>query len=346
MKRGQRNHKLNILFVSEYFYPRAAGGEVWAWELCRELARRGHKVTVLTCRYGELPAEERRDGVRIMRPVRTYYLRPVRRIATMRLAAHVRDYVKHNTVDVIHVPAYTMNVAVSRIAKKAGIPCITAVHSYFGDDWKNVSPLWPFLRWLERRVLIEDQSRLIHVPSAYLQKRISHDTKQNSVVIHNWLPDKFPKPKRLPGTALFVGSLERVKIRDVAELISTVSNLKMRLLIIGEGTLRKELQEEATRQGADVAFLGNQPHEETLSYIGGASVVLVPSVTESFSLVALEAAAQGTPVSGTPVGILPEIGAAPYPPKTIPLRRQRPMRQKFTKEHIIRQFETLYEAGK
>lgn len=331
--------KLSILFVSEYFYPRNAGGEIWSWELCKELARRGHKVTVLTCRYGDLPVEEKTEGVRIMRPVSTRYLRPVRRIATMRLAAHVREYVKHNKIDIIHVPAYTLNVAVSRIAKKAVIPCITAVHSYFGDDWKHVSPFWPFLRWLERRVLVKDRSQIIHVPSVYLQKRIYQDTKQNSVVIPNWIPDRFPKPKKLFRTALFVGSLERVKIRDTAELITTVRKLKMRLLIIGEGSLKKELEQEAAEQGISIVFLGSLPHEETLSYIGGASIVLVPSVTESFSLVAAEAAAQGTPVSGTSVGVLPELGVATYPPRGLPAKIKR---VSYSKEKLVKRFESLY----
>lgn len=338
--------RLDILFVSEYFYPRAAGGEVWAWELCRELTKRGHKVTVITCRHGHLREEETAEGVHIMRPVQTYHFRPIRRVATMLLARHVSRYLSTHKPDVIHVPAYTMNVPVSKMARERGIPCITAVHSFFGDDWRSISPFWHFLRWLERKVIIDDRSRTMHVPSRYLRKRIKEETGRDSAVIHNWLPERFPKPKRFAQpTLLFVGSLERVK--NPLACIPVAKRLGMPLVVIGSGSLEEELLRDAGRAGIDCAVLPHATREQALAAIGGAAMVLVPSVTESFSLVALEAVAQGTPVSGNPVGILPELpGVTAWPPKRLPGRlpaaAQRQVRERFSLKRAADSVERMY----
>ena len=51
-----------------------------------------------------------------------------------------------------------------------------------------------------------------------------------------------------------------------------------------------------------VRFVPPQPHDELVAYYQAADVCLVPSRTESFGLVALEAAACGTPVVAADVG--------------------------------------------
>jgi D-inositol-3-phosphate glycosyltransferase len=54
--------------------------------------------------------------------------------------------------------------------------------------------------------------------------------------------------------------------------------------------------------GERVRFVPPQPHHLLSSYYRAADVVLVPSRSESFGLVALEAAACGTPVVASAVG--------------------------------------------
>ena len=53
---------------------------------------------------------------------------------------------------------------------------------------------------------------------------------------------------------------------------------------------------------ARVVFVPPQPHELLSTYYRASDVCLVPSRSESFGLVALEAAACGTPVVGTGTG--------------------------------------------
>jgi D-inositol-3-phosphate glycosyltransferase len=58
--------------------------------------------------------------------------------------------------------------------------------------------------------------------------------------------------------------------------------------------------------GSDVRMLGPIHRDEVADLLAAASIVLVPSVDEPFGLVALEAAASGTPVVAARTGGLPE----------------------------------------
>src|SRR6202035_1601134 len=59
--------------------------------------------------------------------------------------------------------------------------------------------------------------------------------------------------------------------------------------------------------GNHVRFVGAVPHDQLAVYYAMADVCVVPSLTESFGLVALEAQALGTPVVAASVGGLREI---------------------------------------
>jgi glycosyltransferase involved in cell wall biosynthesis len=342
--------KLRILFVSEYFYPRAAGGEIWSWELCTSLAKRGYEVTVITSRNDKTKADETINGIHILRPVMLsahVNARLERYVTANKLSNYVASYLAKNKVDIIHVMAFALNVQVSRIAKERKIPCITSVHSYFGNSWNKIAMAGSLLKHMERRTLIKDVSAVIHVPSQYLQERILQDTKRTAKVIHNWIGTIEKAPQPMQKTLLYVGSLE--KIKNPLPCIEAAKMLEAKLIVIGTGTLEQKMKEEAQVQGIDYVQIPSCSRVETLKYIGSASLLLVPSITESFSLVALEAAAQGTPISGTPVGIIPELpGVIPFPPQFIPERLtktvQNQIRKKFDRENIITEFEELYKV--
>lgn len=106
---------------------------------------------------------------------------------------------------------------------------------------------------------------------------------------------------------LYVGRLERVKGPDLAIRALAVMNGR-RLTIVGEGSMRSRLSSLARELGVahQVAFMGSLPHDKVLKLIGQYGCVVVPSRSEAFGLVALEAVAIGTPVVVTRVGGLPE----------------------------------------
>ncbi|MXZ78597.1 MAG: glycosyltransferase [Acidimicrobiia bacterium] len=110
---------------------------------------------------------------------------------------------------------------------------------------------------------------------------------------------------------LFVGRIQPLKRPLVAvETLSLLDREDARLMVVGgpsgvEGEAEyRRLQDRIQSLGlADrVALIPPRPHHWLSTYYRAADVVLVPSRSESFGLVALEAAASGTPVVAAPVG--------------------------------------------
>ena len=108
-----------------------------------------------------------------------------------------------------------------------------------------------------------------------------------------------------------MGRIQPLKGVDVA--VETLARLGLddaRLLIVG-GSSGAEGDDEVRRiedlvegrgLGGRVTMIPPQPHHVLSTYYRAADVCLVPSRSESFGLVALEAAACGTPVVSADVG--------------------------------------------
>lgn len=110
---------------------------------------------------------------------------------------------------------------------------------------------------------------------------------------------------------LFVGRIQPLKGPDVAiRALHEVARTDAQLIVVG-GASGLEGDAETERAHLLVAELGledrvqfvpPQPHHILSSYYRAADVVVVPSRSESFGLVALEAAACGVPVVASAVG--------------------------------------------
>ena len=123
---------------------------------------------------------------------------------------------------------------------------------------------------------------------------------------------------------LYCGRLEPLKGADtLVDAVATLSRQAefddVTVLVLGDdsgdavlaGGERARLEERAAATGvADrIRFLGAVPHERVGDYYALAELCVVPSRTESFGLVALEAQSLGTPVVAAAVGGLTEIVA-------------------------------------
>ncbi len=110
---------------------------------------------------------------------------------------------------------------------------------------------------------------------------------------------------------LFAGRIQALKGPDVAiRALALMENRQARLLVVGGASgIAGRAQEEEMRLLAEelgladrVRFVAPQPHHLLSTYYRAADVMVVPSRSESFGLVALEAAACGTPVVASAVG--------------------------------------------
>ena len=120
--------------------------------------------------------------------------------------------------------------------------------------------------------------------------------------------DSFKKENKLEDKpiVLFVGNL--IKRKNVNSLLEAkkIANSDYYLVIVGDGPqykkLKKKVEEENIR---DVIFTGARNDVENI--IPSCDVLILPSFSESFGLVLIEALACGKPVIGSKVGGITEI---------------------------------------
>jgi D-inositol-3-phosphate glycosyltransferase len=125
---------------------------------------------------------------------------------------------------------------------------------------------------------------------------------------------------------LFTGRLERLKgveilVHALAAILDSRTERDVRLLVLGadssngileagvHGGERARLEALAVEIGVDdrVDFLGTVPHQDLPAYYSLADVCAVPSYSESFGMVAIEAEACGTPVVASRIGGLRQL---------------------------------------
>lgn len=104
-------------------------------------------------------------------------------------------------------------------------------------------------------------------------------------------------------------SLEKKPERSLTTLATLMGQgLKVRMIVAGDGPLRKRLERRAMQQDLPVTFEGFVAgRAELASLLSTADIVLAPGPAETFGLAALEALACGTPVVVSAESALPEV---------------------------------------
>ena len=109
-----------------------------------------------------------------------------------------------------------------------------------------------------------------------------------------------------------VSRLEHIKGMDL--VVPAFAEVRKRfpdvqLLVVGDGSLRAAMEQQAMALGCDdaVTWAGRQPQEELSQYYIRMDIVLMPSRSEGFGLTAIEAMAHGCVVVASDIGGLPEV---------------------------------------
>jgi glycosyltransferase involved in cell wall biosynthesis len=310
---------MRILTALTYYRPHYSGLTMYAERLARALARRGHQVTVLTSRFSpELPAEESRDGVRVLRP--WVWLRVSKGVLMPQML--VWGWREMRRVDVVHLHLPQLDAApLSLLARALGKPVVLTYHC----DLRLPAG------WIHR--LANWGSNLANRISAAAAQAIvtnSRDYAENSAFLSRTLSKIQPiyPPVELPEASADDRQdfRQRANIRPGERLIGMAARLasekgveylaaampavlerfpQARVLFMGQ--YRNVLGEEAYAQklaplierlGGRWTFLGNLTPPELAAFYHECEVTVLPSLnsTESFGIVQVEAMSCGTPV--------------------------------------------------
>lgn len=313
----QQLRPLRIAFVCDFFYPRLGGVEMHLWSLAQQLIRKGHKVIVLTHAYGK------RKGVRYLPgPLKVYYCPIVKMVDQDALPTFTATFplmrwiFMRERIDIVHAHQATSTMANESIvyAGSLGIPTVYTDHSLFSFD--DVASI------ILNRVLqttLSSVSAVICVSytcrdNLMLRARLS---PHKAHVIPNAVdPTQFtPDPSQRCQERIKVVVVSRLVYRKGVDLlVGIIPVICKRLphvdfIIGGDGSKRLELQEmvEGHELEERVEFLGSVPHDDVRNVLVRGHVFLNCSLTESFCIAILEAAATGLLVVSTNVGGVPEV---------------------------------------
>lgn len=124
-------------------------------------------------------------------------------------------------------------------------------------------------------------------------------------------PGALARPGLGPPVVGYVGRL--VPEKGVDLLVDAIAGLPARLLVVGEGPARPDLERRTAAWPAGKAiFRGAVGHAEVPAHLAGLDALVLPSRTtprwaEQFGHVLVEAMAAGVPVVGSSSGAIPEV---------------------------------------
>lgn len=240
---------------------------------------------------------------------------------TDRVLEHLRA---NGGADVVHANYWLSGVAAHRIKHELDIPFVSTFHTLARVKAEGGDPESPWRDRVEAELInccdavcvsceseMDQFRRLYGEPTGRIEI-ISPGVEHALFATGN--RDGARRALALPvdrPVVLFVGRIQPLKGPDVAVRALAASCHDDAILVIVGGSSGPDGDAEVSRihdlvdelgLRDRVRFVDPQPHHLLSTYYRAADVVVVPSRSESFGLVALEAASCGTPVVASAVG--------------------------------------------
>ncbi|MEI6350239.1 MAG: glycosyltransferase family 4 protein [Verrucomicrobiota bacterium] len=210
----------------------------------------------------------------------------------------MRELLQKQRFDFIYERHAFFLVSSALLARKRGIPLVVEVNELAGDPRVRKQPLlMPLARWFDR--IVFRQASVIVVVSPHLKRRIEGlgVPGEKVLVLPNAVDaDDYAQPA--DGTALrarfgraeeivigFIGwFVEWHRLDLLMEIFAELARTRpqLRLVLVGEGTLRPALEAQAASLGLGdrICFAGAIPHSEIPAAIAAMDVCVVPNSNE------------------------------------------------------------------
>ena len=303
-------------------YPTFGGSGVVATELGLELARLGHEIHFITysqpVRLALLNPNVHYHEVNVPEYPLFHY-QPYE----LALSSKLVDMVKLYKIEVLHVhyaiPHAYAGYMAKQMLKDEGIdiPMVTTLH---GTDITLVGN-HPFYKPAVT-FSINKSDFVTSVSQSLKEDTLKLFNIKNEIqVIPNFIElDKIKKEDKSPcQRSVMANDEERIithisnfrKVKRIPDIIAIFNKIQKeipaKLMMVGEGPEKEKAEQLCRELGIQdkVIFFGNSNEIDTI--LCQTDLFLLPSKTESFGLVALEAMACGVPVISSNAGGLPEV---------------------------------------
>jgi glycosyltransferase involved in cell wall biosynthesis len=311
---------MNILLVSDVYFPRVNGVSTSIDTFRREFLAKGHKVWLIAPDYF-IPSEDENHILRI--PSHYLFLDPEDRLMRYGHALRHLDELRREKFDIIHIQTpFVAHYLGLKLSQELGIPRVETYHTHFEEYFYHYIPLLPrpLMRYLARTFARHQCNQLqgLVVPSRPMLDVLRHYgiTTQAEIIPTGLEPDRFEFGdgagfRAKHGIAqdrpvmLFVGRVAHEK--NIGFLLKVTQRVRQDIpevlfIIAGEGPAQESLRDETQRLGleSNVMFIGYlDRNTELRDCYRCADIFVFSSRTETQGLVLLEAMAQGVPLVST-----------------------------------------------
>ncbi|MGX7104729.1 glycosyltransferase family 4 protein [Globicatella sanguinis] len=303
---------MNIGLFTDTYFPQVSGVSTSIKSLRDELVKRGHFVIIFTTT--DPHADDDEDGTIVRLPSIPFVSFEERRIAYSGFDKALR-MARRFKLDVIHTHTeFSLGLTGLYVAGRLKIPAIHTYHTLYekythyildGDliQAKHVGTL--------TRLFCEQVEGII-APSTMTFEKLRDYGIQNEIrVIPTGVKIPEPNIEKVAGlkSKLAIASDEKVflslsrlskeksidKVIDEYEFIAK-EYPNSRLLIVGDGPAREELENQAAKKTARIDFIGEVSHDEVPNYYQLCDLYLNASESETQGLTYLEAFANCLPI--------------------------------------------------
>lgn len=334
------NLKRKIGMVSLHTSPFAQPGQedsgglnVYVQQMAFALAHQGHECTIYTRRTDplQLDLEYIEPGVRVAHLDVGDYDMTLDEMPSItdefaESMANCLDNTDDYGTDILHANYWLSGMVAHKLKHEFNLPLITTFHTLgkvkesIGEsvdkdriaverEIVQCSEAMPVVSKAEGMDLVnyyEADSKRIHIVEAGVNHALFSPGNQTHARKGLGIDSEIP-------VLLFVGRIQPLKqlckaIETLHEVVETHKSAE--LLVVGgpsgpqgEKTLKEAYElARSLNLESQIRFVEPQPHYLLSTYYRAADMVIVPSLSESFGLVALEAAACGIPVVASKVG--------------------------------------------
>ncbi|MBN1306119.1 MAG: glycosyltransferase family 4 protein [Anaerolineales bacterium] len=304
---------MKILIINSEYPPIGGGAGNASANIARELVQQGQDMVVLTSAFRDLPHEEDREGVRVLR-IPAFRSRADRSGAleqgwfVLSGAYHALRFCMHWKPDVVLAFFGAPSGVIALILKWfLKIPYVVSLR---GGDVPGFRPYdfatfhklaAPLLRvvWKSAGAIVANSQGLQELAIKF-EERFPVRVISNGVDVSRYAPPD--KRDWSPPSLLFVGRLVYQKGLDLLiPALDEIKDLPWSLTVAGDGPLRAalEAQVEALGLAARVNFAGWQEKEDLARMYRQTSLFVFPSRHEGMPNAVLEAMSSGMPVIAT-----------------------------------------------
>lgn len=293
-------NKLRVLHVGKFYPPHPGGMESHLEALCTELKDSIDLEVLVASSNGDQTSQEVLDGVKVARLSKLFSFR------SAPVCPRMVHEIRASKADIIHIHFPNPTAILAYLASGHRGRLVITYHSDIVRQKVLGRFFEPILRHVLDRADAIIASSLNYIDSSY----VLPDYKKKSRVIPFGIPvEHFQRPnalevvriRKLFGPRIVLGVGRLVYYKGFENLIAAMKFVESRLIIVGNGPLHDELQQQAKKCGIAerVTFLTDV--KDVCPYYHAADVFALPSVarSEAFGIVQLEAMACGKPVVNT-----------------------------------------------